>query len=309
MMDRRDDEGNEQFRLPDSRLPSRAEASDGGVARLFQPLTHPVWVCQLGGESGEKVLSLLYDDFAEALPEIALRRAESPALAMHIRGDIPVLVIYPPFALALSEGIAAGTKPDEALSAWAASMRSIVEQVRLRRTLVTLIDAEAALAAPERLLPALCARLAFTQADLSGWERTRSQPAPTDAMLNLMAQAMVLRKPELARMVSELDAMGLPLSSEAKTGDELAQQAFAAYGELVGRDHPLARFQDELRRMQDERDEALQQAHTFDSKAAEAIAAAKDLQATLDYYREENELMKEHLRNVNIVMSQTSNQI
>ena len=232
-------------------------------------------------------------------------------LAANPQGHLLLLVPIP--SLAVARMLAQGTAPEKALGAWMESVQSVLQVVRPQRRRVTLVFAEAALAAPQAFLDALSQRLQLQLNPVGAHDQRREMPG---ALLRMMAENAIRQSAEARQIATELEASALPVESVEFAAGVAIEEVFQEYSEgneVSARAAGELREENELllaqlHQVQEELESKFLQAQQLEGKLAEVekqrseeaqkFTAVADSDPRLQDLQEENELLLQQLHHV-----------
>lgn len=193
------------------------------------------------GQPGTEALRRL---LAGLDPAPVLQEHDSLAAALASNPLLPVLIPVRPPLDALTDALAQGTLPSQALQDWSARTRTLLEGCRPHRRQVLLVDSESLAHAPRHLAPLLFARLNLAvPADLPD---PADPPRPVRPVLETLAHAMLARSPAIRALADEMEAMMLTASEPADLPATLLDLAYQELRDQDGLRDSLAQYEAEI---------------------------------------------------------------
>jgi hypothetical protein len=196
--------------------------------------------CAPGQPRSEAVRSLL----AALVPAPDLHEYDDLAAALVGDSPSPVLVPVQPPLDALTDALALGALPSQALQDWRARSRALLEECRPHRRKVLLIDNESLIHAPRHLAPLLFARLDLAVPnDLPVPE---DRPRPVRPVLEALAHAMLAHSAPVRALADEMEAMMLTASDPATLPTTLLDLAYQEVRDQDGLRDSLTQYEAEI---------------------------------------------------------------
>ncbi len=214
----------------------------GAPNQVIVAAANPAHIGALMGLIGS--VGLKEQDNAEttsARPKLIKIRGDEPLkslhenLARHPEAHLLVTVSLPTMAIAAR--LEQGTKPDQALTEWEASILKLLELVRPNRRRTSLVFIEAAMAAPTVFLKTLAQRLRIEPPHR---QLEAQQPELPGSFWHLIADYAMRQSIDTRDLVAELEATALPLPAPENSGLPSAGLVFEEYQNSIEKPIRLA---------------------------------------------------------------------